>query len=108
MLVLTSLVSAGLKKAVEHFYFHDTPTTYVSNTCIRSYLRQLAIGYNAWSARVCTDIKHAGSLGSMKEAQELLKAQPKFSHILVKYFSCVRKKGIEVFRNGHTLDKIAL
>ena len=34
MLVLTSLVSAGLKKAVEHFYFHDTLATYVSNTCI--------------------------------------------------------------------------
>ena len=29
MLVLTSLVSGGLKKAVEHFYFHDTPATYV-------------------------------------------------------------------------------
>ena len=44
MLVLTSLVSAGLKKAVDNFYFHDTPATYFSNTCIRSYLRQLAIG----------------------------------------------------------------
>ena len=35
MLVLTSLASAGLKKAVEHFYFHDTLAAYVSNTCIR-------------------------------------------------------------------------
>ena len=77
MLVLMSLVSAGLKKAVEHFYFHDTSATYVSNTCIRSYLGQLATGY-AWSASVCRDIKHAGSLGSTKDAQELLKAQPNF------------------------------
>ena len=63
---------------------------------------------NAWSASVCRDIKDAGSLGSTKEAQELLKAQPNFRMILVKCFSCVRKKGIEAFRDGRTLDEIAL
>ena len=46
--------------------------------------------------------------GEHERGARVAQGAAEFSHILVKYFSCVRKKGIEAFRNGHTLDEIAL
>ena len=53
-------------------------------------------------------MKHAGSLGSTKEAQEFLKAQPNFRIFSSNILAVLEKKGIEAFRDGRTLDEIAL
>ena len=63
MLVLTSLVSAGLKKAVEHFYFHDTLAFRDGRT-----LDEIALWYtrhNSWESRMesCAYTIENGTVG---------------------------------------------
>ena len=44
--------------------------------------------------------------GEHERGARVAQGAAEFSNILVKYFRCVRKKGIEAFRNGRTLDEI--
>ena len=46
--------------------------------------------------------------GEHERGARVAQGAAEFSNILVKYFSCVRKKGIEAFGDGRTLDEIAL
>ena len=46
--------------------------------------------------------------GEHERGARVAQGAAEFSNIKVKYFRCVRKKGIEAFRDGRTLDEIAL